>query len=84
MGQGADIVAERTGVSVVVQCKKYSKTVGNAAVQEVIAAKSYWKSTHAAVVSNAPYTQSALALANSAGVALLHHDDLPSIHKFFK
>ena len=36
--QGADIVAEHGGIRLVVQCKRYGKPVGNAAVQEVAAA----------------------------------------------
>jgi restriction system protein len=36
--QGVDIIAEKDGVRVVLQCKKYSQPVGNKAVQEVYAA----------------------------------------------
>jgi restriction system protein len=34
------VVAERDGVRLVVQCKRYAKPVGNGAVQEVVAARS--------------------------------------------
>lgn len=37
--QGADVVAEKEGIRMVVQCKLYSQPVGNKAVQEVFAAK---------------------------------------------
>ncbi|WP_375408339.1 restriction endonuclease [uncultured Methylobacterium sp.] len=74
--QGADIVAERDGLRLVVQCKRYGKPVGNAAVQEVAAAARYWSGDFAAVVSNAGFTPAARKLAAAADVVLLHHDDL--------
>jgi len=37
--QGADVVARKASHLLVVQCKKYSRPVGNKAVQEVIAAR---------------------------------------------
>lgn len=74
--QGADIVAKRAGVTLVVQCKKAGRPVGNKAVQEVIAARDYERADRAAVVSNAAYTRQAQDLAHAADVALLHHRDL--------
>lgn len=74
--QGADIVAERDGLRLVVQCKRYGKPVGNAAVQEAAAAARYWSGDIAAVVSNAGFTPAARKLAAAADVLLLHHDDL--------
>jgi restriction system protein len=76
--QGTDIVAERDGKRVVVQCKFYSKPVGNKAVQEVAAARLHERADQAIVVSNADYTKSARQLARTTGVLLLHHDDLAS------
>lgn len=77
--QGADVVAERDGVRLVVQCKRLSKPVGNAAVQEVAAAARHWSGDMAAVVSNAGFTPSARKLATSTGVLLLHHDALAAL-----
>lgn len=77
--QGADIVAERDRVRLVVQCKRYGKPVGNAAVQEAAAAGRYWSGDMAAVVSNAGFTPAARKLAAATGVLLLHHDDLPDL-----
>jgi restriction system protein len=74
--QGADLVAERNGVSVAVQCKLYAQPVGNKAVQEALAAQRYYATDHAAVVSNAAFTRSATKLARSASVLLLHPSDL--------
>lgn len=77
--QGADVLATNANRRVAMQCKKYSSPVGNAAVQEVHAARTYWSATHAAVVTNAGYTKAAQELAQKTGVVLLHHSDLPRL-----
>ena len=74
--QGIDIVATDDKVKAVFQCKKYSQSVGNAAVQEIIAGKQFEKAQIAAVISTAPFTRSAIQLANSADVYLLHYSEL--------
>ncbi|WP_084299180.1 restriction endonuclease [Bradyrhizobium sp. WSM1743] len=74
--QGADVIAEREGVRVVLQCKLYSKAVGNKAVQEAYAAMQFEEADLACVVTNAAYTKAARALAGQTGVLLLHRDDL--------
>lgn len=79
--QGADVIATKNGVKVILQCKLYSKPVNNKAVQEINAAKTYYHADYAAVVSNADYTVSARQLASSTKVALLHHDELQSYVK---
>lgn len=77
--QGADVLARKGERRVAMQCKKYSSPVGNAAVQEVHAARTYWGATHSAVVTNAGYTKAAHDLAHRTGVVLLHHSDLPRL-----
>ena len=77
--QGVDILAEREGRRVVVQCKMYSSPVGNKAVQEVVGARGLEKADVAAVVSNASYTPAAKQLAQANAVLLLHHSDLPEL-----
>jgi restriction system protein len=79
--QGADVVAERDGVSIAIQCKLFSKPVGNKAVQEAHAAAGFVETGHAAVVTNAAYTRSAEALAHKLGVLLLHHSELPQLDR---
>ncbi len=74
--QGTDVIARRGGVTLVLQCKLYSQPVGNAAVQEVSAARLHQRADHAAVVSNASYTAAAQQLARTNGVYLLHHEEL--------
>jgi len=74
--QGADVYAEKDGESLVVQCKLYGSPVGNKAVQEVIAAKSYYGADQAWVVTNSSYTKSAKQLASVSNVRVLHYSEL--------
>ena len=76
--QGADVIAVQSRKMLVVQCKLYSSSVGNDAVQQVISAKLFQSAQIAAVVSNQPYTRSAKQLASSSHVYLLHHEELAS------
>lgn len=77
--QGADLIADAGGKRVVIQCKFYSKPVGNKAVQEAFAAMGFHGGDHAAVVSNNAFTRSARQLAQANGVLLLHHDQLSNL-----
>ena len=74
--QGADVIAKRNGVILILQCKLWNSPVGNKAVQEIAAAKTFYSANKAAVISNQPYTPSAKLLAASNEVLLLHHNDL--------
>ena len=77
--QGVDLIAEIDGARVVIQCKLYSKPVGNAAVQEVVAGQMFYEGDYAVVVSNNSFTLSAKNLAKSSNVILLHHDQLKDL-----
>jgi hypothetical protein len=81
--QGIDVLAEKAGLRVVLQCKKYGRPVGNKAVQEAHAAKAFARAHKAAVVSNMGYTPAAHRLAKSTGVLLLHFTDLASADQLF-
>lgn len=74
--QGVDLIATKNQIRACIQCKYYSKPVGNSAVQEVLAGKMFWEGSMAVVVSSAGYTRSARQLAEASSVVLLHHDDL--------
>lgn len=82
--QGADVIATKGGLRLVIQCKLYASPVGNKAVQEAFAAKSHYGATHAAVVTNASFTPSAKRLGSSTGVLLLHADDLLNVGKWIE
>jgi restriction system protein len=79
--QGVDIVADKRGVRIVIQCKKYSKPVGNRAVQEIVAGIAHQNAQRGVVVATSGYTSSAFKLAASNEVLLLHHSELHRIDK---
>lgn len=79
--QGIDVIATRDGFKLGIQCKLYSSSVGNKAIQEVVAGKAYHGVHAIAVLSNASFTQSAKDLAEINGVALLSHHDIPHINR---
>jgi HJR/Mrr/RecB family endonuclease len=77
--QGIDVIAEMHGKRVVIQCKRYASSIGNSAVQEAFAGKSFENADYAAVVTNAEFTRSARQLADTTHVILLHHDELSKL-----
>ena len=77
--QGVDVIAEKNGVRVVLQCKLYSNPVGNKAVQEIAAGRVQQQAHYGAVVTNNSYTRSARELATTNGILLLHFSELPQL-----
>lgn len=77
--QGVDVIAEKNGRRIVLQCKLYARPVGNKAVQEATAAKAYEQAGLGIVVSNNRYTDSAEQLASANGILLLHYRDLQNL-----
>lgn len=74
--QGVDILATYEGMSVAVQCKRYSSPVGNKAVQEVFSGMHFSKSDAACVISTKGFTKSAEELASSTGVILIDAENI--------
>jgi restriction system protein len=79
--QGVDIVAEKRGLRIVVQCKMYSKPVGNRAVQEIVAGIAHVEAQRGVVVTTVGYTPAAEALAASNNILLLHYSQLHRIDR---
>lgn len=77
--QGADILAEKNGLRLVVQCKLYSSPAGNDAVQQVIAAKGFYQADAAAVIASSGFTKAARQLAAAHGVHLAHQDTIAEL-----
>lgn len=73
---GADLVLQKGGEKIVVQAKRYSKSVGIDAVQQVHSSKSYYGAQKAWVLSNREYTEAARNLAKTNGVRLIGRDEL--------
>ncbi len=67
---GADLILKKDGDKIVVQAKRWSESVGNTAVQEVVAAKAYYKANRAMVVTNSYFTSNARNLAHVNNVEL--------------
>lgn len=74
--QGADLIIHTEDGKVAMQVKRYSRNVGNRAIQEVVASKNYYGCTKCAVITNSYFTQHAIDLANCNGVSLIDRDGL--------
>lgn len=77
--QGLDVIAEKSGRKIGLQCKLYSNAVGNKAVQEAHAGKAFYALDEVGVMTNAEFTRSATDLAQVTGVFLLSHRDIPTL-----
>ena len=69
--QGADLVISNDQEVIVIQAKCYSnQPVGNKAIQEIVAAKKYYKGDKALVIATTTFTKSAIELAEANDVEL--------------
>lgn len=68
--QGADLIISREGIKTAVQIKKYDGSVSNKAIQEIVAAKIYYKADKAMAVTNSSFTSGAIDLALANDVEL--------------
>lgn len=78
---GIDILAEKDDISYAIQCKCYSKDIGNPAVQQSHTGKSIYKKDIAAVMTNRYFTPQAKDEAKILGVKLWDRDKLISLIK---
>ncbi|MFT9122079.1 MAG: restriction endonuclease [Zymomonas mobilis subsp. pomaceae] len=74
--QGADVIATKGRIKIIIQCKLYNTTVGNSAVQQVYTAKKFQEAQAAVVVTNSTFSKSARQAAAATGVYLTHHIQL--------
>ncbi len=74
--QGADIIAKKDDQTYAVQCKHYDGAVGNAAVQQAVAARLFYSTDHSVVVSCNGFTSAARELAAKSRVLLIKEDGL--------
>ncbi len=68
---GADLILEKSAVKTVVQAKRYSESVGVAAVQQVVAAIKLYEAHRACVVTTSTFTPQAVQLAEVNDVLLI-------------
>lgn len=68
---GADLVCKNSEGTLIIQAKRYyNQRVGISAIQEIAAAKAYYKADKCMVVTNSFFTKPAVELAKSNGVEL--------------
>ena len=67
---GLDILAERDGITYGIQCKRYDKPIGVAAVQQAYAGRDYYRRMVGAVMTNQYFTDAAVKMAQVLNVIL--------------
>ncbi|MBR6149031.1 MAG: restriction endonuclease [Lachnospiraceae bacterium] len=71
---GADILAEKDGISYAVQCKCYDKPIGVRAVEEIYAGRDYYDRMVGVVMTNQYFTQPAVDMAKKLNILLWDRD----------
>lgn len=73
---GIDVLASKNGMKYAIQCKCYSKNVGNKAVQEAFSGKEIYRANVAVVMTNRYFTKQAQEDARKLGVELWDRDKI--------
>lgn len=68
--QGCDLILEKLGERTSVQAKRYMGTIGNDAIQQVVASIKFYKCDRALVITTSKYTKAAEKLAEANFVEL--------------
>jgi restriction system protein len=76
--QGVDLFVVRGAQRTAVQAKGYFNSVGNDAVQQVVAGMAHYGCNACAVITNSHFTISAKALAESNRCLLIGEEELPN------
>lgn len=77
--QGIDLIVAKDNVRYGIQAKYYSESVGNTAVQQVIAGREFYGLEQGAVITNSTYTPSAKKLAAKTNIRLIDGTELKKI-----
>lgn len=77
--QGVDVIATKNNITLVAQCKRFKKPVGNKAVQEVVAGMKYYQANKGVVIAPNGFTKSAEKLAEANQILLIHHSEIAQI-----
>lgn len=80
--QGIDIIAYKSGIKYGIQCKYYTGTVGNKAIQEAYAGAAYYGCAVAMVITNSILSKSATALASELSVDVWDNIDAIYLQKY--
>lgn len=73
---GADLIAEKNGIKISIQVKRYTGNVGLSAVQEVIASMKHYSTDQGWVITNSKYTLAAKKLASTNDIKLCHYSTI--------
>lgn len=76
---GADILAQKDGVSYAIQCKCYDKPIGVKAVQEIYAGRDYYDCMIGVVMTNQYFTAPAVELAKKLKILLWDREYIDSM-----
>lgn len=71
---GADILAEKDGISYAFQCKCYDKPIGVKAVEEIYAGRDFYDRMVGVVMTNQYFTQPAVEMAKKLNILLWDRD----------
>ncbi len=77
--QGVDVIAKKDDIKLVAQCKKFTKAVGNKAVQEIVAGIKYYQADMGIVIAPNGFTKSAEKLAEANKIKLIHHSQIKDL-----
>ena len=77
--QGVDVIAKKGDIKLVAQCKKFTKAVGNKAVQEIVAGIKYYQADIGIVIAPNGFTKSAEKLAAANKIKLIHHSQIKDL-----
>jgi len=76
---GADVIAIKGQKKIAVQVKHYTGSTGNKAVQEVIAARAFYKTQDAMVITTSYFTRAAIKMGAQCNVRLIAREELRSM-----
>jgi restriction system protein len=68
---GVDLIVSKNNKRIAVQAKRYSKSVGPAAIQQAVAGMAYYKCAGSMVITNSTFTPAAQSLARSNACELV-------------
>jgi HJR/Mrr/RecB family endonuclease len=77
--QGGDLILNKNGQRILVQAKRYSGNIGNAAVQQAVAAKSYYDCNRVMLIGSSNFTRAALELASYNQVELIGKSEIQGL-----
>jgi restriction system protein len=77
--QGVDLIANRQGRRIAIQCKDYKAPVGNDAAQQVFSGAAFYGAQIAFVIAPNGFTPAARRLASTLGVLCGAHEEIPGL-----